>query len=490
MKRLINLLLLITLSMNTHAQVINKGLKKVPTLVKTTSTILKTNEVRSSIAEKRVYVNNLEKQYIRMNYAMTDTEYRTTNYYDKNGYLVQDRTEEMYYQPHVLGFTGRRRFYYSDNYRNVTKVQEHASMNGTYWFDFYKHSIFKDLNNNVIFNGGETYNYDFHEWDTSYYKYDYIYYPGTTLIKDKTELWFVGNNNYQTKYQSRFEYDSLDRLIKLSDYMYNSVNNSWEYAYFTTYEYQQNESKPFTIITNSIYADTIHRSLRCDSLRWTYFDKSVPMTAEFIRSANTIHKQNVLAYDMQIRWADKGYWELIYKNKLTDIDNMGSNMSSSYNIYNNKYVPNVKFYTIKNGFENIADEYYEKYDTASKSWAHFDYATYTYLYNSDNTLLECIKVSEGYRHRYEYSDYIEISTGINNEEIPIINLYPNPNSDGVFHIDIPTAERIELYNLQGQLIRELKIEDFKIEIKDVPKGLYSLIIYTDKGTNRTKIAIN
>ncbi len=28
--------------MNSHAQVLNKGLKKVPTLVKTTSTILKT----------------------------------------------------------------------------------------------------------------------------------------------------------------------------------------------------------------------------------------------------------------------------------------------------------------------------------------------------------------------------------------------------------------------------------------------------------------
>ena len=45
--------------MNSHAQVLNKGLKKVPTLVKTTSTILKTNEVRSSIAEKRVYVNKI-----------------------------------------------------------------------------------------------------------------------------------------------------------------------------------------------------------------------------------------------------------------------------------------------------------------------------------------------------------------------------------------------------------------------------------------------
>ena len=102
--------------MNSHAQVLNKGLKKVPTLVKTTSTILKTNEVRSSIAEKRVYVNNLEKQYIRMNYAMTDTEYRTTNYYDKNGYLVQDRTEDVL-STAFLGFTGRRRFYYSDNYK-------------------------------------------------------------------------------------------------------------------------------------------------------------------------------------------------------------------------------------------------------------------------------------------------------------------------------------------------------------------------------------
>ena len=490
MKRYFHFLVLFTLSINLHAQVVNKGLKKIPALVKTTSTFLKTNEVRSSIAERRVYVNNLEKQYIRMNYAMTDTEYRTTNYYDKNGYLVQDRTEEYLNQLHRLGFTRRSRYYYSDNYRNLCRVNEYSNGYGTYWFDNYKHTILKDLNNNVIFDGGETYNYDFHEWDSSFTKYVYDYFPGTTLIQNKTELWYIGNNNYRTKYQSRFEYDSLNRIVKLSDYRLNPDNNTWEFDYFTTYAYQQNDENPFTIITNTLNADTIYRSLRCDSLRWTYFDKTVPMTADFIRSANQIHKQNVLAYDMQIKWADNGYWEMIYKNKLTDIDNNGSTKSSYYSIYNNKNVLTTNVFVIKNPAGLIEVEYFEKFDTTTKTWSNFDLASYTYQYNADNTLMECIKVKDGYRHRYEYSDYIEISTGIDNEELSNITLYPNPSTDGIFYVNIPNAERIELYNLQGQFIRELTIEDFKIEINNVPNGLYSLVIYTNKGISRTKIAIN
>ena len=128
--------------------------------------------------------------------------------------------------------------------------------------------------------------------------------------------------------------------------------------------------------------------------------------------------------------------------------------------------------TINSGSKNLIT--YDRGDILEIIYQYYDNNNQTYQNNT----------------RKEYSDYINVTTGIFNAKNELnLNLYPNPSTNGIFHVDIPSAERVELYNLQGQLVSELKLEDYKIEIKNVPNGLYSLVIYTNKGLSRTKISL-
>ena len=80
-------------------------------------------------------------------------------------------------------------------------------------------------------------------------------------------------------------------------------------------------------------------------------------------------------------------------------------------------------------------------------------------------------------------DYIQIYDGIfsNNEEVSgqDIEIYPNPTSDILnLRLKTNTNSRIELYNLQGELINSWKVEsnnsNLQLDISQLEVGVYVL----------------
>jgi hypothetical protein len=82
-----------------------------------------------------------------------------------------------------------------------------------------------------------------------------------------------------------------------------------------------------------------------------------------------------------------------------------------------------------------------------------------------------------------------------NQSLDGLNIWPNPN-DGIFNLSMANSnevfERVEIMNVEGQIIRQEQIVSNSIVSYDIsgqPAGLYFVKVYTDKGTYSKKIVL-
>jgi hypothetical protein len=71
-----------------------------------------------------------------------------------------------------------------------------------------------------------------------------------------------------------------------------------------------------------------------------------------------------------------------------------------------------------------------------------------------------------------YFFYHSISTSVRQLELSGVNIYPNPNN-GILHIDgLNETARIQFYNIQGQVVMDVFTDSYRIDLSDIPGGLY------------------
>lgn len=66
-------------------------------------------------------------------------------------------------------------------------------------------------------------------------------------------------------------------------------------------------------------------------------------------------------------------------------------------------------------------------------------------------------------------------------------IYPNPATDMVNINTLDNVQRVEIYNMQGQLVKMEVGEVYHISVKEFATGIYTMKLTTDKGTSMHKI---
>ena len=89
---------------------------------------------------------------------------------------------------------------------------------------------------------------------------------------------------------------------------------------------------------------------------------------------------------------------------------------------------------------------------------------------------------------YEYDSTL----GIDNVSLKTnsVKLYPNPVSDRLFVKSTETIKAVIIYNVNGQLIKEVNTIDKSIDVAGIPSGLYFVKINTVSGETTKKIIKN
>ena len=67
------------------------------------------------------------------------------------------------------------------------------------------------------------------------------------------------------------------------------------------------------------------------------------------------------------------------------------------------------------------------------------------------------------------------------------NIYPNPATDNITISTSENVQRVEIFNMQGQLVKAETGDVTSISVKDLANGFYTLKLTTDNGTSMHKI---
>jgi len=110
---------------------------------------------------------------------------------------------------------------------------------------------------------------------------------------------------------------------------------------------------------------------------------------------------------------------------------------------------------------------------------------YFRLYNEDGTQL--FNDNGKFGSQATYMIYVNYPAGVEDVTMDNTTVYPNPATDV---INISTAEnvqRVEIFNMQGQLVKAEIGAVMSISVKDLANGFYTLKLTTDNGTSMHKI---
>jgi hypothetical protein len=107
---------------------------------------------------------------------------------------------------------------------------------------------------------------------------------------------------------------------------------------------------------------------------------------------------------------------------------------------------------------------------------------YLVMYDFDYELLCCKKNNESLFMNQSYATCFVTSTGIDNPEPNIIRIFPNVSYDE-FNVKGMYITSIELLNINGQVVlkKDINSNDFFINIKNEPNGMYFLKVQSEKG---------
>lgn len=423
------------------------------------------------------YVNNLLDEEAFLNYSKTDTISKTKFTYLPNTKIASSTTYN-----YVFGVptpSERYLYTYSSNSNSNTETVINQSYNTTtnQWANYERTIRTIDLKGNDILQSSERYeNGNWALYDASKSIITYLS-SGSTKIKEQIDSVYT-TGKYEILRKEIFTYNNnadVSKRIVLED-----NGNGLDTIIYYTIEYKTNRVPLNIRLYGKDTSNVFSENLRIDSMSWRNYDISL-----------NVFEQEPDVYCL----AEKNGNQLVYTSKFRNIitDNFNSTTRYVYE-FNLFWVAIVKLVRINdshfNEIENTVYDIVNKNETINSgsrnliTYDRGDMLEIIYQYYDNN--------NQTYQNntRKEYSDYINVTTSIFNAKNELnLNLYPNPSTNGIFHVDIPSAERVELYNLQGQLVSELKLEDYKIEMKNVPNGLYLLVIYTNKGLSRTKISL-
>ena len=77
--------------------------------------------------------------------------------------------------------------------------------------------------------------------------------------------------------------------------------------------------------------------------------------------------------------------------------------------------------------------------------------------------------------------------GIEDVTMENTTVYPNPVSDVLTISSSNQVQRVEIFNIQGQLVKAETGDVQSISVKDLANGLYTLKLTTENGTSMHKI---
>lgn len=440
----------------------------------------------SSTAKIGTYANDRLVSELILSYSLTDTFRRNLYTYDANGRYVL--VENQNFNPMTHSFTNDNRYSYTYSTNgNYTELYETYNTITNTWYPSFRTSYEFNSRKAQIKMLGEIYTNG--QWSISFAMAKNITYYNNTnkTVQVIDSSYNSGTYQMEADYGLIYSYNNAGQAVRIEGYNY--ANNVGSLVEVDSVKYD-GAGLPISL---TIYdPTTMEASFRLNDLTWNgTFNPDINLFDN--QPSSYITNQNV-----------NNTWVIIERFTTTYPDNYGSKIALNEVYQNNIYTPVIKYHHINDFNFNEIENSEQNYNTTTATWEVAYGNQYTYQYDANNRTIEYIT-----KHRYssdtayvndqkfEYSDFITISTGLYSSKTIETKLFPNPTSNGSVSINLNLEKSssiiIDLMDLNGRLISS-QSKDFgqglnTIQLDGLTQGLYFVVISSEYGVSRTKLMV-
>ncbi len=291
------------------------------------------------------------------------------------------------------------------------------------------------------------------------------------------------------------EYNENDSVLATSDYYYNSSEQNWIGNNKTVYAYDSNGYRNLIIgyswrSNNWVVSSKTVRQINennmlvlSESYQWDAIVNDWKGRSKYEYEYNG---NNYRTLQIDYRW-DANTWDWIYSQKQVKEYPSFDYIITYSAVY--KWDKTISDWVC----QNISDK---DYDESGLLYSEFSYYLETGYYKTDyfrNDKLNIILSIDLYRatededwkvQRKRYYYYSDIGSGVENEFLTDIEIFPNPVNNQL-HIQQKTLDSdisLEIYSMQGQLLKQVDINNMKTTINTdvLLPGAY-VVVLSQKG---------
>ncbi len=464
------------------------GIKKVPTIIKKSEWSDILMNWQGETHEEYTYENNRVKSVITYNYNKTDTLSRLTLSYNTDSLLLF-YYDEIYVGNGTFEPYERINYIYENNNAKMTATKESYSKVSNIWYPETK-LIDEKINNGETIRSVKYY-YSLNEWRGLSGTSHTIKKLNSTSSKASEiidSLLNFDTGEYEILKKESRVYDANENAILIVF----SENNGGIFQTAKTDSIYYVNNIPSERVSYKYTIDGFaYKFQKQTNMVWKNYNSTIDINDNFL-------KDYTLYIYSQLSWLPKHKFNIVYT------DAFGSNILLQEEYVSNSWIPLYRA-TQKFNKNNLATfECRERFDRVN--WDTVTGFQSDYLYDLNDNIIENTQtIFNGLTftwqktYKYEYSNFITISTGITSTSIKTLQsrLYPNPSTNGSVNINVnleaASALSIKVTDMKGSIVytdeRNVGKGLNTIELKNLEQGMYIVELNTEYGISKAKLVV-
>jgi hypothetical protein len=464
------------------------SLGNIPGLTKSNNWDVINNSWVGSNAQRQVVSNNQIVLTYMLSYGLTDTFSRISYTYDNQGRYLSALTESRdfngnYYPQYRVNYT------YSTNGLSQTATIERFDIQTNTWLLDSK--VLNEKNDRGASIRDIYYYYNNNAWEVSFGSSTKITYLNSTSLKTTEEVDSAFDFNTKTmkaRLKTTQAFDANDRAVDIRFYDEDFSTGGLVYVAQDSIYYDSN-GIPNLLIEKEVDASgNATDVLKYTDIVWNNYNPNINLFENDEPNYNFYYKLG-------------STWLLVGRSSSTYPDNNGSVISLQENYNAGVYEPDTRRSTIFNSNKDLIEETEENYDNIAGVWSYMYGNKYVITYDANNNQSEYITQNLNSTtnlfvnyDKKEYSEYVQVNTGISTAKKDELIVYPNPVTSNELNIKHKTqtnqAATVSIYDISGKQLKEINLimngNNSSIQLDNIEKGIYLVKFETNNETSYSK----
>jgi hypothetical protein len=439
-------------------------------------------------AQRQIVNNNQITQTYFLSYNLADTFSRVSYTYDNQGRYLSSLTENLdfnrkYYPQTRVNFT-----YSSNGLSQTAVIERYDTVSKTWSFDS---KILNEKNDRGASIRDIYYYYSNNVWEVSFGSSTKITYLNSTSLKTTEEVDSAFDFNTKTmkaRFKTTQAFDANDRAVDIK-FFEEDFNTGNLLLTFQDSVYYDANGIPNLLIEKEVdAAGNATDVLKYTDIVWLNYNSNI-----------NIFENNEPNYKFYYKLGSS--WVLGGRSSATYPDNNGSVISLQEDYNAGVYVPDIRRSTIFNSNKDLIEETEESYDNIAGVWSYMYGNKYVITYDANNNQSEYITQNLNSNtnlfvnsEKKEYSEYVQVNTGISTAKKDELIVYPNPVTSNELNIKHKTqtnqAATVSIYDISGKQLKEINLNmngnNSSIQLDNIEKGIYLVKFETNNETTYSK----